>query len=79
MEHEPTPEQQRQLDALDNIYRPHPPTPEQQERHTKLRERGKELAALIVMTTPASREQSLALTNLEQAIYFAQVAIARHS
>jgi hypothetical protein len=79
MDNTPTPEQQRALDAIESAYTYHPPTPEQQERYTRLRQRAKELATLIIVTTPASREQSLALTNLEQAIYFAQAAIARHS
>lgn len=38
----------------------------------------KELAYMICQNTPTSREQSLALTNLEQAIFWANAAIARN-
>ena len=79
MEYEPTPEQQRQLDALENVYTYHAPNPGQPELYTQLRERAKSLATLIILTTPASREQSVALTNLEQSIFWANAAIARNS
>ena len=46
--------------------------------HTTIRERAQDLAHLIVDLTPPEREQSLALTNLEQAVFWANAAIARH-
>jgi hypothetical protein len=55
----------------------HPPKPGQPELYQALRGKGKELAELIVASTPESREQSLALTNLEQACFWANAAIAR--
>jgi len=43
----------------------HAPTPEQVVTYTQLRDAYKSLALLVVQLTPASREQSLALTELE--------------
>lgn len=55
----------------------HAPKEGQPERYTALRAKAKELALLIVETTPASREQSVALTELETAVFWANAAIAR--
>lgn len=57
----------------------HPPKEGQPELYQALRDKGKELAELIVASTPESREQALALTNLEQACFWANAAIARRS
>lgn len=65
-------------ERIENDFTYHAPTPEQVQRYNKLREAGKAFALLIVEETPASREQSLALTNLEQAVMFANAAIARN-
>lgn len=43
-----------------------------------LRDAAVEFAAVIYDTTPRSREQSLAVTNLEQALMWARAAVARH-
>ncbi len=43
-----------------------------------LREVAKGFGAEIIRRTPTSREQSLALTNLEQTLMWAVAAIARH-
>ncbi|MBE2178890.1 MAG: hypothetical protein IAE97_00255 [Chthoniobacterales bacterium] len=63
---------------MENRFTYHPPKPGQPQRYEALRQRAKELATLIMETTPASREQSSALTNLEQAIFWANAAIARN-
>ena len=63
---------------IENDFTYHAPKEGQQERYVALREKAKEFALLIVELTPASREQSLALTNLEQASMFANAAIARN-
>lgn len=49
----------------------------QQERCQEIRERAGELAHLIVDTTPESREQSLAITALEETVFWANAAISR--
>lgn len=71
----PTP---NSLEDLDNRFTYHAPKPGQQERYVAIREKAKELAVLIVASTPSSREQSVALTNLEQATFWANAAIARN-
>lgn len=69
----PTPSEQ-----LERNFTYHAPKASQPERYEKLRSRAKELAYLVVELCPASREQSLALTNLEQAIFWANASIARN-
>ena len=61
---------------LDNVYTYHAPYGTQQDRYVDLRAKGKELAQLITDLTPQSREQSVALTNVQQAIMWANAAIA---
>lgn len=55
----------------------HSPKPEDIPKFAELRNTAKELAYLIVKLTPESREQSLALTKLEECIMHANAAIAR--
>lgn len=57
----------------------HAPKPEQQPKYARLRELAKELGLAIVDLTPESREQSMAITDLENCIMHANAAIARHS
>lgn len=63
---------------LDNRFTYHPPKEGQPERYVKIREAARQLAQTIVELTPQSREQSVALTNLEQATFWANAAIARN-
>lgn len=56
----------------------HAPKPGQPERYTQIRDKAKEFALLIVDLTPQSREQSFSLTNIEQAVFWANAAIARN-
>lgn len=46
-------------------------------RHEQIRHAAGDLAALIVKLTPDSREQSLAITACEEAMLWANAAIAR--
>ena len=55
----------------------HPPQGTQPDRYRELRDAAARFADLIVTSTPESREQALALTNLEQAVFWANAAIAR--
>jgi hypothetical protein len=63
---------------LENIYTYHAPKEGQPEKYTALRAKGKELAELIVATVPNSREQSCALTKVEEVIFWANAGIARN-
>lgn len=62
---------------IDRRFTRHEIDPEQAARGDAIRHEGLDLAALIVATTPESREQSLALTSLEEAVFWANAAIAR--
>lgn len=57
----------------------HAPKEGQPEKYEQLRNKAKEFAYLILELTPASREQSVALTELETAVFWANAAIARNS
>jgi len=67
----------KQVKDLANRFTYHPPQGDQTERYEVLRNTGLALAEQIMGLTPPSREQSLALTNVEQAIMWANAAIAR--
>lgn len=63
---------------LTNRFTYHAPTGNQPAKYVQLREAGFSLAELIWELTPDSREQSLAITKLEEVIFWANAAIARH-
>ena len=65
-------------EKIDKNFTDHPPKNGQMERYVDIRAAAKTLALLIAAKTPYSREQSLALTNLEQAVFWANAAIARN-
>ena len=56
----------------------HQPHGDQPRRYITLRGQGKALAELIDTLVPDSREKSLALTKLEEAIMWANAGIARN-
>lgn len=61
---------------LDNIFTYHKPFGSQPRRYEQLRTEAKELAKLIHSYCPESREKSLAITNLQQSIMWANASIA---
>lgn len=63
---------------LERRFTYHAPKDNQSMKYAVLRGEAKEFAYLIKVLTPDSREQSLALTNLEQAVFWANAAIARN-
>lgn len=63
---------------FENRFTYHKPKEGQPEKYEALREKAKELAYLIDELCPKSREQALALTNLEQAVFWANASIARN-
>lgn len=56
----------------------HAPKDEQPEKYEKLRLKVRELAELIELLCPDSREKSMAFTNVEQCVMWANAAIARN-
>jgi hypothetical protein len=77
---EPDKEQMKQMlkERIERDFTYHAPKGDQVERYQQLRDKAKEFAQFIVELTPASREQSLALTHLENAAFYANAAIARN-
>lgn len=63
---------------LENRFTYHAPKEGQSEKYEHLRLIAKGVAYQIKELTPSSREQSLALTHLEEAVFWANAAIARH-
>lgn len=63
---------------LENNFTYHPPFGTQQGRYVKIRDKAKELAALMLEACPESRERSVALTELETSVMWANAAIARN-
>lgn len=63
---------------IEKTFTYHAPKENQPERYVLLRDQAKVLAFAIVGNTPPSREQSLAITHLEEAIFYANAAIARN-
>ena len=61
---------------IDNRFTYHPPVGSQQERYIAIREKAHELATLIAQCSTESREQSLALTYLQNAVMWANAGIA---
>lgn len=62
---------------LEKRFTYHPPLPNQVERYKSIRHAALQFAELIKVSTPESREQSLALTNLEQTVMWANKAISQ--
>jgi len=62
---------------LDTCFTYHEPKDDQAARYVHLRALGRNLAEEIVRCTPVSREQDLAVTRIEEAIMWANAAIAR--
>ena len=63
---------------IENNFTYHPPKGDQTTRYEQIRAKAKEFALLIAELTPYSREQSLALTHLEDATMWANASIARN-
>jgi len=63
---------------LDCRFTYHKPAEGQPEKYEAIRAKARELAELIVELTPASREQSTAITKVEEAAMWANAAVARH-
>lgn len=67
-----------QITELKNRFTHHAPFGDQTHRYVMIRNGALRLAEQINHLTPKTREQSLAFTNLEQAVFWANAAIARN-
>ena len=70
-----SPQQQQTRQQNFQYHRPHTDQPE---RYERLRSAGGDLSLLLNTNCPPSRELALAQTHLEQAIFWANAAIARN-
>jgi hypothetical protein len=67
------------LHDLENRFTYHAPKPGQPEIYEQIRFAGLGLALLIDRNAPESRELSLAITKIEEAVFWANAAIARNT
>lgn len=63
---------------LENRFTYHAPKPGQPEKYQEIRSMALEFASLVTLQAPVSWEASLALTKIEEAVFWANAAIARH-
>lgn len=69
---------QRSSDQIEQNFVYHPPKGDQAKRYEEIRNEALLLARTINCDVPASREKSLALTKLEEAVFWANAGIARN-
>lgn len=69
---------QKEQDRIENTFTYHAPKGDQPTRYEAIRAEAKGMAFVIAANCPESREKSLAMTNLEQAVMWANAAIARN-
>lgn len=62
----------------ENVFTYHKPKEGQAEAYERIRSMAKTLAYRLRVECPPGRELALARTNLEQAVFWANAAIARH-
>ena len=65
-------------ERIENNFMYHVPKEGQLEKYASIRDKAKDLAYLIEELCPDSREKSLAITNLEQFVMWANASIARN-
>lgn len=70
--------EQHVADKIEAAFTYHPPKDDQPERYVVIRDQAKQLAYTACQNSPASREQSLALTALENFVFWCNAAIARN-
>lgn len=63
---------------IENRVSYHPPTPEKIKKHELVRELVKDAMTKLSENLPQGREASVALTKLEEVMYWANAAIARN-
>lgn len=65
-------------ERIENNFVHHAPKDDQVSRYDAIRSLAKVFALMISAKTPASREQSLALTKLEECVFWANASIGRN-
>lgn len=71
--HQMTPEE---TETIRNLFSHHPPTGGKADRHKMLRASAIDMAAEIYAHVPVGRERSLAITNLQEVLMWANAGVA---
>lgn len=66
------------IDDITNRFTYHAPKPDQINRYTTIRDMARDFAVSLDALCPVSRELSLAITHLEETVFWANAAIARN-
>jgi len=66
-----------QQDDLENRFTYHTPEPGQPEAYQSIRACARQFAEFINLQCPEGREKSLAVTHIEEAVFWANAAISR--
>lgn len=69
---------EKKVAQIESAFTYHKPQEGQPERYVQIRDTAKELAMLILTLSPGSREQSVALTKLEEVVMWTNAAISRN-
>jgi hypothetical protein len=69
---------EKTMEDLSKRFSYHSPKTDQPPRYEQIRQKAHNLAIYLVMNTPKSREQSTALTKLDEVVMFANASIARN-
>lgn len=64
-------------DALDAVFTHHPPDEDRATLHQAVRDQARALALTVLRVAPEGRERALAMTKIEEAVMWADAAIAR--
>lgn len=65
-------------EQIEKNFKYHAPKEGQPEKYVSIRDKAKQLAELVDELCPDSREKSLALTKIEEAVMWANAGIARN-
>ncbi len=63
---------------IESAFTYHAPRDGQVEKYAEIRNKAKEFAYMIAQLVPNSREQSLAITKLEECVMWANAGVARN-
>jgi len=69
---------EQQISQIQKAFTYHPPQDGQRERYEEIRDKFGELACRLTALCPPSRELSLAMTKIEEAVMWANASIARN-